>query len=61
MTTDPHLNAVRRAARRRDAAEAELRAAVFEAHGSGKKSLREIADAAGRSHVWVLKLVRDDG
>ena len=51
------LKAVRRAAKARRDATARFRAAVLEAHGGGE-SLRSIAEAAGMSHVGVLKIVR---
>lgn len=51
------LTTVRRAARRRTAANEAFRTAVLEAHRAGE-SLRKIADAAGMSHVAVLKIVR---
>lgn len=53
-----HLKAVRRAARRRTAANAEFRAAVIAASREGHESLRAIAAEAGLSHVAVLKIVR---
>jgi hypothetical protein len=51
------LKAVRRAARRRVAANEAFREAVLDAHRS-KESLRAIAAEAGLSHVAVLKIVQ---
>lgn len=52
-----HLKAVRRAARRRVAANEAFREAVLEAHRN-HDSLRAIAAEAGMSHVAVLKIVQ---
>lgn len=54
---DP-LARVRRAAKRRAAADAEWRAAIRDAREHGL-SLRAIAAAAGVSNVAVLKMTRD--
>lgn len=51
------LSRVRRAASRRAAASDEYRAAIIAAHAQGH-SLREIAEAAGVSHVAVLQMVK---
>ena len=51
------LTRVRRAAKRRRDATDGFRQAVLDAHREGE-SLRRIADAAGLSHVAVLKIVR---
>jgi hypothetical protein len=52
------LARVKRAQRRRASAMEEYRAAILAARDDGR-SLREIAHAAGVSHVAVLKLLRD--
>jgi DNA-directed RNA polymerase specialized sigma24 family protein len=54
----PELARVKRAASRRVSISQEYRAAIRAARDEGH-SLREIAKAAGVSHVAVLKLLRD--
>jgi hypothetical protein len=53
---DP-LTTVKRATARRSEANASWRAAIREAHAEGA-SLRQIAAAAGVSHVRILQIVR---
>jgi hypothetical protein len=53
---DP-LTAVKRATARRSEANASWRAAIRHAHAEGS-SLRQIAVAAGVSHVRILQIVR---
>jgi transposase-like protein len=53
---DP-LSAVKRATARRSEANASWREAIREAHAEGS-SLRQIAAAAGVSHVRILQIVR---
>lgn len=53
------LTRVKRATKRRAAAEEEWRVAIREAHAEGA-SLRAIAEAAGVSHVRVLQIVRGE-
>lgn len=53
------LTRVKRAANRRASADSEYRAAILAARDAGH-SLRQIADAAGISHVRVLKIARGD-
>jgi hypothetical protein len=54
--SDP-LTSVKRATTRRSEANAAWRAAIREAHAEGS-SLRQIAAAAGVSHVRILQIVR---
>jgi hypothetical protein len=51
------LTSVKRATARRSEANASWRAAIREAHSEGA-SLRQIAAAAGVSHVRILQIVR---
>lgn len=51
------LTRVKRATTRRASADAEYRNAITAAHTAGH-SLRQIATAAGISHVRVLKILR---
>jgi hypothetical protein len=51
------LTSVRRATARRSEANASWRAAIRQAHADGA-SLRQIAAAAGVSHVRILQIVR---
>lgn len=53
---DP-LAPIKRAARRRASADTDLRTAIRAAHADGV-TLRKIGDAAGLSHVHVLRIVR---
>jgi hypothetical protein len=53
---DP-LKAVKRATARRSEANVSWRAAIREAHAEGL-SLRQIAAAAGVSHVRILQIVK---
>jgi hypothetical protein len=53
---DP-LTTVKQATARRSAANASWREAIREAHAAGA-SLRQIAAAAGVSHVRILQVVR---
>jgi hypothetical protein len=53
------LARVKRAQRRRASAMQEYRAAILAARDDGR-SLREIAHAAGVTHVAVLKLLREE-
>jgi hypothetical protein len=53
---DP-LTAVKRATARRSEANASWRAAIRQAHAEGS-SLRQIAAAAGVTHVRILQIVR---
>lgn len=59
MSAPPELSAVKRAARRRASADSDYRAAIRAAHDAGH-SLRAIAEAAGVSHVAILKTLRSD-
>jgi DNA-directed RNA polymerase specialized sigma24 family protein len=52
------LTRVKRAQQRRASATQEYRDAIRAAHTAGH-TLREIAEAAGVSHVAVLKTLRD--
>jgi hypothetical protein len=51
------LTKLRRVSKRRASAEEEWRSAVLEAHAAGIP-LRTIGEAAGVSHVQVLRIVR---
>lgn len=53
------LTRVKRANTRRASADAEYRAAITAAKAAGH-SLRQIAEAAGISHVRVLKILRGE-
>jgi hypothetical protein len=53
---DP-LTAVKRATARRSEANASWRAAIRQAHAEGS-SLRQIAAAAGVTHVRILQIIR---
>lgn len=53
------LTKVRRAALARHQADERWRAAIRAAHAAGH-SLREIGEAAGVSHVRVLKILRGE-
>lgn len=57
MPTDPALTRVRRATARRSRSEDEWKAAIRAAVDAGL-SLRQVAAAAGVSHVRVLQLTR---
>jgi len=58
-TKSERLAHVKRVARRRVEVEDSFRLAILKAHESGA-SLRQIGEAAGLSHVRILKIVRGD-